>query len=52
MAEEGTETKGSNEYRWVIDPLDGTTNYLHGLPLYAISIGLELERQNGDGNCL
>jgi myo-inositol-1(or 4)-monophosphatase len=43
LAEEGTETKGSNDYRWIIDPLDGTTNFLHGLPIYAISIGLELK---------
>jgi myo-inositol-1(or 4)-monophosphatase len=28
-------------YRWIIDPVDGTTNYAHGLPLFAISIGLE-----------
>ncbi len=41
LAEEGTETKGTNDYRWIIDPLDGTTNYLHGLPIYAISIGLQ-----------
>ncbi len=41
LAEEGTETKGINDYRWIIDPLDGTTNYLHGLPIYAISIGLQ-----------
>ena len=41
LAEEGTETKGTNAYRWIIDPLDGTTNYLHGLPIYAISIGLQ-----------
>lgn len=41
IAEEGTDVKGSNEYTWIIDPLDGTTNYLHGLPLFAISIGLQ-----------
>ncbi|MBL7860140.1 MAG: inositol monophosphatase [Cyclobacteriaceae bacterium] len=40
LAEEGTEVIG-NEYTWIIDPLDGTTNYLHGLPLFAISIGLQ-----------
>jgi len=28
-------------YRWIIDPLDGTTNYVHGFPYYAVSIGLE-----------
>jgi myo-inositol-1(or 4)-monophosphatase len=30
-------------FRWIIDPLDGTTNYIHSVPLFAISIGLELE---------
>lgn len=40
IGEEGTEVKGSNDYRWIIDPLDGTTNFLHGLPIFAISIGL------------
>ncbi|GIL22258.1 MAG: inositol monophosphatase [Bacteroidota bacterium] len=41
LAEEGTDVKASNEYTWIIDPLDGTTNYLHGLPIFAISIGLQ-----------
>ncbi len=45
IAEEGTDKAGTNEYRWIIDPLDGTTNYLHGLPLYAISIGLQKSDQ-------
>lgn len=40
IGEEGTETKGTNGYQWIIDPLDGTTNFLHGLPIFAISIGL------------
>src|SRR5687768_15875552 len=41
ITEEGTvEQSQQNEYNWIIDPLDGTTNFLHGLPLYAISIGL------------
>jgi myo-inositol-1(or 4)-monophosphatase len=41
ITEEGTVEQSKNqEYNWVIDPLDGTTNFLHGLPLYAISIGL------------
>src|SRR5437773_4632956 len=29
------------EYRWIVDPLDGTSNYVHGLEFYAVSIGLE-----------
>ncbi|MGG2329418.1 inositol monophosphatase family protein, partial [Salmonella enterica] len=30
-----------SEYRWIIDPLDGTTNFIHGMPQYAVSIALE-----------
>ena len=33
--------RGDSHYRWVIDPLDGTTNYVHGFPYYCVSIGLE-----------
>jgi myo-inositol-1(or 4)-monophosphatase len=40
LAEEGSLHEGK-EYRWVIDPLDGTTNFAHGVPLFAVSIGLE-----------
>jgi myo-inositol-1(or 4)-monophosphatase len=40
LGEEGTDVKGSNEYQWIIDPLDGTTNFTHGFPPFAISIGL------------
>ncbi len=42
LLEEGGEVKGSdNSYRWIIDPLDGTTNFLHGLPHWCVSIALE-----------
>ena len=40
LAEESGE-QGESEYRWIIDPLDGTTNYLHGFPQFAISVALE-----------
>ncbi|GHM99223.1 inositol monophosphatase [Cytophagales bacterium WSM2-2] len=40
LAEEGTALKGENEYSWIIDPLDGTTNFLHGVPIFAISVAL------------
>jgi myo-inositol-1(or 4)-monophosphatase len=39
LAEESGAT-GESEYQWIIDPLDGTTNFLHGFPQYAISIAL------------
>ncbi len=42
LAEEGGETAGTDPTRrWIVDPLDGTTNFLHGLPHWAISIALE-----------
>lgn len=37
---EETGSHGDNEYEWIIDPLDGTTNFLHGVPHYAVSIAL------------
>ena len=40
LAEESGETKSSSEYLWVIDPLDGTTNFVHGLSPYCVSIAL------------
>jgi len=40
LAEESGEAKG-NDYTWIIDPLDGTTNFLHGFPHYAVSIALK-----------
>ncbi len=42
--EEGlNEVRPDSPYRWVVDPLDGTTNYVHGFPYFAVSIGLEFE---------
>ncbi len=41
LAEEGGELKGEGNIRWIVDPLDGTTNYAHGLPLFCTSIALE-----------
>jgi myo-inositol-1(or 4)-monophosphatase len=41
LAEEGGEN-GQNETVWIIDPLDGTTNFLHGLPHFAVSIGIQI----------
>ncbi len=45
MEERGEIEGADNSNRWIIDPLDGTTNFLHGLPQFAISIGLERDRQ-------
>ena len=42
LGEEGTEVTGSDgQHRWIVDPLDGTTNFLHGIPLFACAIALE-----------
>jgi myo-inositol-1(or 4)-monophosphatase len=41
VGEEGSATTGTSGIRWVIDPLDGTTNYLYGLPGWAVSIAAE-----------
>ena len=41
MEERGTVDGADKSNRWIIDPLDGTTNFLHGLPIFAISIALE-----------
>lgn len=40
IAEEGTSTKKGEVYNWIIDPLDGTTNFIHGVPTFSISIAL------------
>jgi myo-inositol-1(or 4)-monophosphatase len=41
LTEEGEGKKSKSIYKWIIDPLDGTTNYAHGLPIYCVSIALE-----------
>ena len=43
LAEEGSLMDGSSGVRWVIDPLDGTTNYVYGYPAFGVSIAVELE---------
>jgi myo-inositol-1(or 4)-monophosphatase len=43
LAEESDEISGHVSTRWIIDPLDGTTNYIRGYPFVAVSIGLEVE---------
>ena len=46
LGEESEEIKGTDgAHRWIVDPLDGTTNFLHGIPTFAISIALE---RNGE----
>ena len=48
LMEESGEVKGSDgQHRWIVDPLDGTTNFLHGLPYFCVSIGLERQMAGG-----
>ena len=48
LAEErGAQAESTSDYQWVIDPLDGTTNFAHGFPAYCVSIGLEYQ-----GRCI
>src|SRR5579863_8992042 len=46
--EQGLRDQGS-EYRWYVDPLDGTTNFAHGYPVFCVSIGLEHQGLEGKG---
>ena len=48
LAEESGEQTGGNAGRWIIDPLDGTSNFAHGLPFFAVSIGFEATRGKSD----
>jgi myo-inositol-1(or 4)-monophosphatase len=41
LAEESGASSTDGEYKWIIDPLDGTTNFLHGLPVFCVTIGIE-----------
>jgi myo-inositol-1(or 4)-monophosphatase len=41
LAEEGGALVGKEDARWIVDPLDGTTNYAHGLPIFCVSVALE-----------
>jgi myo-inositol-1(or 4)-monophosphatase len=45
LSEEIGEIKNDNEFRWIIDPIDGTANFLHGIPHFCISIGLEKNKE-------
>ncbi len=45
LAEEGDYNRQQHDCCWIVDPLDGTTNYAHGFPWFAVSIALELKRE-------
>lgn len=45
LAEESGEHKTNSEVQWIIDPLDGTTNFIHGIPHFAVSIAVKVKHQ-------
>lgn len=45
LAEESGKSEQTDEYKWIVDPIDGTVNFAHGIPLNAVSIGIE---KNGE----
>lgn len=45
LAEESLQESGADVFRWIVDPLDGTTNYIHGYPVFSVSIALEQQRE-------
>ncbi len=49
MGEEGTRIETGSEYKWYVDPLDGTTNFAHGYPVFCISLAVELRGQRVAG---
>ncbi len=49
FGEEGTRTNTGSDYRWYIDPLDGTTNFAHGFPVFCVSLGLEFKGERVAG---
>ena len=54
LAEESGSEHGAqdSEFVWIIDPLDGTTNFIHGFPVYCVSIALAVQRQDRAGRHL
>jgi myo-inositol-1(or 4)-monophosphatase len=45
LSEETLKQEGNGGYRWIIDPLDGTTNYIHSYPMFSVSIALEFQNE-------
>lgn len=47
--EKGSDSLPGNAVRWIVDPLDGTTNYIHGVPFFSLSVALEKDGEVTDG---
>ena len=52
LSEESGEMAKDSEYKWIIDPIDGTVNYAHGIPICCVSIGLGAAWQNDNGRSI
>src|SRR6185503_12720805 len=42
VGEEGSNLQGNSGVRWILDPLDGTTNFVHGYPAHSVAVGIEI----------
>lgn len=49
VGEEGGETAGDPDHKWIIDPIDGTKSFIHGVPMYGVMIGVEVRGQPAVG---
>ena len=49
IGEEGTRISGGSNVRWILDPLDGTTNFLHRYPFHSVAVGVEVDGRNVAG---
>ena len=49
MGEEGTRIETGSDYKWYIDPLDGTTNFAHGFPVFCVSLGVQFRGKSAAG---
>ena len=49
MGEEGTRIESGSDYKWYVDPLDGTTNFAHGFPVFCVSLGVRFRAKSAAG---
>lgn len=49
LGEEGGETRGDPDHKWIIDPIDGTKSFIHGVPMYGVMIGVEVRGEAAVG---
>jgi myo-inositol-1(or 4)-monophosphatase len=49
MGEEGTRIESGSDYKWYVDPLDGTTNFAHGFPVFCVSLGVRFRGRSAFG---